>query len=77
MEKVDYHIKATQKYYGFGINIHIDLSEHGRAFFNKDTMILLSKLYLFIKKHGNGRAFIIPRESSALTRYIRILKRTE
>ncbi|TXT59991.1 MAG: hypothetical protein BAJALOKI1v1_1340014 [Promethearchaeota archaeon] len=74
IEKVDYHLKATQKYYGFSINVHIDLSEHGRAIFNKDTMILLSKLYLYIKSHGNGKPFIIPRESSALTRYIKSVR---
>ncbi|TFF97603.1 MAG: hypothetical protein EU547_03850 [Promethearchaeota archaeon] len=68
--KVDIHMKATQKYYGFGIYMHIDLSEHGRTIFTKDTMVLLSKLYLFIKENGNGRAFILPRQSSALTNYI-------
>ena len=55
------HIEVEKKYWGISIHAHCDLEEHGDFEFNKDTLRIMSELYVWLKRNY-GDVVMVPRE---------------
>ena len=56
------HIILVRKFWGVAANAHIDVGVHSKSFFTKDSLELLSRIYIFLKKRRYGKCFLLPRE---------------
>ena len=69
------HIIARKKYFGMAINIHFDIGVHSEVSYTKDTLTILSKVYLILKRKRYGRCFLLPREETTYQKFLRFDKR--
>ena len=64
------HASIWKKEYGVNIDLHIDRREHGEnVFFTKDTLGILSELYVYLKK-AKKIAFMLLRQKLDFQGYI-------
>lgn len=61
-DSVSLHIILIRKFWGVAVNAHIDVGIHSKALFTKDSLELLSRIYIFLKKKRYGKCFLLPRE---------------
>jgi hypothetical protein len=73
-DKISYHIIIYRKYWGFAINIHLDIGIHKNVVVNKDTLKILSKIYLFIKGSNCGECFLLPRQDKTFNKFLKFNK---
>ena len=64
------HIIIRRKYFGIAINIHIDLGIHSKTCFNKNTLSLLSGIYILLKRVKYGKCFLLPREENKFLKFM-------
>jgi len=55
------HFIIYRKYWGLNISTHIDVESHVKYTYNKESLKLLSELYIFLK-NKYGRVFMLPRQ---------------
>ena len=63
------HVRLTKKKWGFSINIHKDIKIHKTVEHNKNTLQLLSELYIHLKEFY-GNIFMLPRQESDFQAFI-------
>lgn len=64
------HFKISVKLWGFGISGHKDIEIHTKVKFDNQTMKILSRLYLNLKKEKSGSCFMLPRENKKYRQFL-------
>lgn len=70
-DTISQHIIFSSKYWGFAVNVHIDIGIHYKSIFNSQTLKFLSQLYLYLKKIGYGLCFLLPRQEKAFKSFMK------
>ncbi|MBD3212227.1 MAG: hypothetical protein GF311_06425 [Candidatus Lokiarchaeota archaeon] len=73
-QKLSYHNNLYRKHWVFSINIHLDIGIHAKAIFTKQTLTILSMVYLEIDKANYGEGFILPRQEVKFESFLKFNK---
>ena len=73
-KNISFHIILRRKYWGYAINCHLDLGKHSQAIFTRDCLLILSFLFLSLRRIPYGKCFILPREEETFRNFLKYCK---
>ena len=64
------HIVLRRKYFGIAINIHRDIEVHSNVDYDQETLVIISRMYNYLKRNKRAKLFLLPRERREFDKFL-------